>query len=230
MNRIAPPSKVAEAPELLGVYTAHRVGTLAGVNGYTIGQWARYGLIRPTFHKGLPAHLYSFYDAAEAVVIHWLRAKGFSYAQIHKAIDRAREDHPEWPLLKAPLGVAHHSVDGDPRGMIVLEVRRGVYVDTERRNEAGAEQITLRPELLDGAREMLRRGGWIAEQLDLRRIEVDPTKVGGQPTLRGRRWPVERVAQIGADDEGRTILIEDYGLDPRDVDESVRWVEAAAAL
>ena len=84
----------SDAPELLGVYAAHRVGALAGVSGYTIGQWARYGLIRPTFRKGLPAHLYSFYDAAEAVVIHWLRNKDFSYAQIHEAIDRARDDHP----------------------------------------------------------------------------------------------------------------------------------------
>ena len=114
--------------------------------------------------------------------------------------------------------------------MIVLEVDRGVYADTGSRDELGDEQITLKPELLDGAREMLRRGGWIADQLNLRRIEVDPEKVGGQPTLRGRRWPVERVAQIASDDEGTAILVDEYGLDARDVEESLRWVEAAAAL
>lgn len=218
------------APEFLGVYAAHRVGALAGVSGYTVGQWARYELIRPTFHKGLPAHLYSFYDVAEAIVIHWLLHKGFNYDQIHAAIDRARADHPDWPLLKAPLGVAQHAVEGDPRGVIVLEVDKGVFVETGRRDELGDEQITLRPELLDEARVMLRRGGWLADQLRLKRIEVDPQKLGGAPTLRGRRWPVERVAQIAADDEGRSILIDDYGLDTRDVDESLRWVEAAAAL
>src|SRR5436309_1559682 len=84
---------------------------------------------------------------------------------------------------------------------------RGVYVDTGRRDEVGDEQVILRPELLDGAREMLRRGGWIADQLRLKRIEVDPQKLGGQPTLRGRRWPVERVAQIGANREGKMILM-----------------------
>jgi hypothetical protein len=47
---------------------------------------------------------------------------------------------------------------------------------------------------------------------------------------------VERVAQIASDrdgkvvPEGEALLIEDYGLDARDVDESLRWVEAAAAL
>lgn len=178
----------------------------------------------------MPANLYSFYDAAEAVVIHWLLDHGFGYERIHDAIDRAREDHPEWPLLKAPLGVARHAVDGDPRGLIVLEVDRGVYVDTSRRDELGGEQIALRPELLEEARVMLRRGGWLADRLHLKRLEVDPSKLGGAPTLRGRRWTVERVAQIAADEEGRSILVEDYGLDPREVDESLRWVEAAAAL
>lgn len=218
------------APEFMAVYAAHRVGALAGVSGYTIGQWARYELIRPTFHRGRPAHLYSFYDVAEAIVVHWLRDKGFGYDRIHDAVDRARQDHPNWPLLNAPLGVAQHAVEGDPRGVIVLEFEKGVYVETGRRDAAGDEQIALKPELLDEARVMLRRGGWIADQLRLKRIEVDPQKLGGAPTLRGRRWPLERVAQIAADDEGRSVLVEDYGLDARDIDESLRWVEAAAAL
>lgn len=226
------PTLPSDAPELLGVYAAHRVGALAGVSGYTVGQWARYGLIRPSFRKGLPAHLYSFHDAAEAVVIHWLQDRGFSYARIHDAIDRVREEHPDWPLLRAPLGIAQHAVEGDPRGLIVLRLDEGAYVDTSvtARDEVGDEQITLRPELLDEARIMLRRGGWIADQLELERIEVDPEKLGGAPSLRGHRWTVERVAQIGCDDEGKAILVEDYGLDARDVDESLAWVEAAAAL
>jgi hypothetical protein len=41
---------------------------------------------------------------------------------------------------------------------------------------------------------------------------------------------VERVAQLAADREGRLILVDEYGLDERDVDESMRWVEAAARL
>jgi uncharacterized protein (DUF433 family) len=115
-------------------------------------------------------------------------------------------------------------VIGD-RGAIVQRFDGG-YVETGK----PGQQIVLRPELLDVARDMLRTGGWLARDLGLERIEVDPQKLGGAPTLRGRRWPVERVARIAADETGRAILTDGYGLDPRDVDESVRWAEAAAAL
>jgi uncharacterized protein (DUF433 family)/DNA-binding transcriptional MerR regulator len=195
------------------------------VSGKRIGQWARYGLIRPTVYEGRPANRYAFFDVAEAIVVHWLQARGFSYDEIHVAIDNARSAHPEWPLLRAPLGVASDAVARD-RGMIVERLDSGVYVETGR----PGGQVVLTPEMLDYARDMLRTGGWLADQLGLERIEVDPAKLGGAPTLRGRRWPVERVARIAADAEGRAILTEDYGLDERDVEESVRWAEAAAAL
>jgi uncharacterized protein (DUF433 family) len=215
-----------DAPEFLGVFTPWRTGALAGVSGNRIGQWARYGLIHPTHYKGRPRNLYAFYDVAEAIVVRWLLERGFSYKAIHAAIRRARDQHPDWPLLSAPLGIAQHAVAGDPRGVIVLQVEDGTYIETLR----GGEQVILRPELLERARDMLRRGGWIADQFQLKRLEVDPQKLGGAPSLRGRRWPVERVAQIAADKKGRGLLVEDYGLDERDVDESVRWVETAAAL
>jgi uncharacterized protein (DUF433 family) len=215
----------SKAPEFQGIFPPHRAGALAGVSGYRIGQWARNRLIRPHVYEGRPVNLYAFYDVAEAIVVHWLLEENFDYREIHTAIEKAREEHPDWPLLDAPLGIARHAIDGD-RGVIVQEVGRRTYVETSR---AGG-QITLQPELLERARDMLRRGGWLAEQLRLKRIEVDPQKLGGAPTLRGHRWPVERVAQIAADDEGQEILIEDYGLDKRDLDESLRWSRAAAAL
>ena len=216
-------TKTPETPR--GVFTPYRAGALAGVSGYRLGQWARYGFVKPTWFRGRPANRYDFYDVAEAIVVHWLLNEGFGYGQIHAAIDAARAEHPAWPLLEAPLGIAHHAVEGDPIGAIVLEVKAGVYVDTLR-----SGQITLRPELLDHARDMLRRGGWLADELGLQRIEVDPDKLAGAPTLRGRRWPVERVAQLAGDDAGITILLEDYGLHTRDVDESCRWVAAALSL
>ncbi len=213
-------------PEYAAVFPAHGAGALAGVSGSRIGQWARYGLITPTFYAGRPANLYAFFDVAEAIVVHWLLDRGFDYADIHSAIDYAREAHPDWPLLKAPLAIAQHAVDGDPRGAIVHELERGVYVEVG----TPGEQVTLKPQLLEFTRDMLRRGGWIAEQLGLNRLEVDPQKLGGAPTVRGRRWPVARVAQLAADEDGKRVLVEDYGLDHRDIDESLRWVEAAAQL
>jgi uncharacterized protein (DUF433 family) len=220
----SPDRSRATEPELLGVFSPSRAGALAGVSGDRIGQWARYGLIRPTVYEGRPANRYAFYDVAEAIVVHWLRDQQFDYSAIHAAIAIARKHHPKWPLQKAPLGVARLAIEGD-RGVIVERIDGG-YVETGR----SGGQIILKPELLDFARDMLRTGGWLADKLQLKRIEVDPEKLGGVPTLRGRRWPVERVAQIAADEEGRAILIEDYGLDERDVEESVRWTEAAAAL
>lgn len=217
---------LAETDTPSGVFPPFRAGALAGVSGNRVGQWARYELIKPTLFRGRPANLYEFRDVAEAIVVHWLLERGFSYRDIHLAIEQARSQYGDWPLLSAPLGVAQHAVVGDPRGTIVLEVERGIYVDTRR----GGHQVTLRPELLEGARDMLRRGGWLAAQLKLERIEVDPGKLGGAPVLRGRRWPIERVAQLAADEAGIRVLLDDYGLHPRDIEESVRWMDAALSL
>lgn len=115
------------------------------MGGNRIGQWARYGLVRPTYFEGRPANLYAFYDVAEAIIVHWLLDKGFSYRQIHRAIEGARKEHPEWPLQKAPLGVAQHAIEGNPRGAIVLEIEQRVWIDVGQ----GGEQVVLRPELLD---------------------------------------------------------------------------------
>jgi uncharacterized protein (DUF433 family) len=215
----------AEHQTSRGIFSPFHAGALAGVSGNRVGQWARYGLIKPTFYRGRPANLYEFHDVAEAIVVHWLLDRKFTYREIHGAIDRAQSEYPAWPLLRAPIAVAQQAIAGD-RGTIVVEVEPKTYVDTRGK----AEQITLKPELLDRARDMLRRGGWLADQLELRRIEVDPEKLGGTPVLRGRRWPIERVAQLAADDAGVHVLLDDYGLDRRDVDESVEWMNAALAL
>jgi uncharacterized protein (DUF433 family) len=219
-------SNQLDAPEFRAVFPPWRAGALAGVSGNRIGQWARNDLVRPTYFEGRPRNLYTFNDVAEAIVIRWLLDRSFTYDAIHGAIEKARAEHPDWPLLEAPLGVAQHAVRGDPRGVIVLKVENGVYVSTS----VGAEQVTLKPQLLDEARDMLRRGGWIAAQLELKRIEVDPGKLGGAPSLRGRRWPIERIAQIAADDAGRALLVEDYGIDDGEIDESLRWMACASAL
>lgn len=222
---MASPATIVEPPELLGVFSPRRAGQLAGVGGDRIGQWARYGLIRPTIYEGRPANRYAFYDVAEAIVVHWLHEQGFSYDEIHTAIGKAGGEHRTWPLLEAPLGVAHHAQQND-RGVIVLRTPEGQYVEIGR----PGDQVVLKPELFHQASDLLRAGGWLARELGLQRIEVDPQKLGGAPSIRGHRWPVERVARIAADDEGRTLLVEEYELDERDIDESIRWTLAAAAL
>jgi uncharacterized protein (DUF433 family)/DNA-binding transcriptional MerR regulator len=212
-------------PEIVGVYTPRRAGALAGVSGRSIGQWARHGLIKPTVYKGRPANLYSYFDVGEAIVIRWLLDEGFLHLEIRSALDDVRADHPHWPLLNAPLGIGRQSVDD--RGLLVRHRDDGVYVDVSGRAPG---QLVIKPTLLDAARDMLRHGGWLATALGLTHIEVDPLKMGGQPSLRGRRWTVDHVARLGDDEEGRRILVADYGLDPAEVEEARAWVGAAAAL
>lgn len=214
-----------QAPEFLGVFSPYRAGALAGVSGNRVGQWARYGLISPTVYEGRPANRYAFFDVAEAIVVHELSQAGFTYQEIHTAIDSARERFPDWPLQSADLGIARHVVGAPDRGVIAERVN-GDYFEIGR----PGGQMIIRPELLELARDILRSGGWLARHLELERIEVDPGKLGGAPTLRGRRWPVERVARTAADEEGRSLLLADYGLDERDIEESQRWATAAASL
>jgi DNA-binding transcriptional MerR regulator/uncharacterized protein (DUF433 family) len=209
----------------VGVYLPRRAGALAGVSGQTIGQWARRGLVTPSVYEGRPANLYSYQDVAEAIVVRWLLDEGFQHAEIRHALDDVRDEYPDWPLLHAPLGIGRQSVDD--RGALVRKHRPDVYVDV---SGAAPGQLVIRPQLLDTARDMLAHGGWLATTHELKRIEVLPLKLGGQPSLRGRRWAVDHVARLGADKDGRRVLIEDYGLEPVEVDEAVTWVEAAAAL
>jgi DNA-binding transcriptional MerR regulator len=224
---VTPALATKDRPELLGIFTPARAGALAGVSGDQIGQWARYDLIRPTIYEGRPANRYAFNDVAEAIVVHWLRNRGFPYEEIHHAIESARKDFPQakWPLLRAKIGVASALVEGD-RGVIAQKFEHG-YEETGR----PGHQIVLKPEMFDGATDMLRHGGWIADSLKLQHIEVDPEKLGGAPVLAGRRWPVERVAQIAKDSpEGWQLLRDEYDLPDIEIDESVRWATAVASL
>lgn len=209
----------------LGVYTPSRVGALAGATGYQIGQWARHGLITPTVYEGRPRNLYSYGDVAEAIVVRWLLDhEEISHKDIRRALDDVCEEFPDWPLLSAPLGIGRLSVDDAHR--LVRERERGAYVEIGK----NPDQIIIKPQLLELARDVLRRGGWLARELELNRIEVTPLKLGGQPTLRGRRWSIDQVARLAADDAGRDVLITSYGLEPAEVDEAVAWTSAAALL
>lgn len=212
-------------PENIGVYAPRRAGALAGITGQTIGQWARYGLVRPTIYEGRPRNLYSYFDVAEAIVVRWLLEEGFKHAHLRAAIKSVRDEYPDWPLLNAPLGIGRQTMHD--RGQLVRQVEPQVYVDV---SGTAPDQVVIRPTLLDAARDMLRHGGWLADVLGLDRIEVSPLKLGGQPSLRGRRWTVDHVARLGADEEGREILMSQYGLDPAEVDEALAWTEAAEAL
>jgi uncharacterized protein (DUF433 family)/DNA-binding transcriptional MerR regulator len=217
------------------VYTPRRLGALAGVSGNTIGQWARNDLIRPTISRGLPSNLYSFFDAAEAIAVRWLRDNGRTYKQIHNAIEGARRDdkragkkHAAWPLSSSKLGLGRATAETKhDRGSIVLKDQSdGQYLDVTH----GYDQIAFKPEFWLAIEDVLRSGGWIARDLRLKQIEVEPGLLGGRPTLAGTRWSVDHVALIAADEEGRCILHEQYELPDKGVRECVQWADAASRL
>lgn len=210
-----------------GVYSPGMTGALAGVSGYSIGQWARYGLIRPSVYRGRPAHLYSYRDVAEAIVIHWMTSQGITYRDIRDALDDVAAEHPRWPLLTAPLGVGRLSVDD--RALLVKEEDRGVYLETSRRRKR-EHQIIIKPVLLERARDMLAHGGWLAAERGLKRIEVLPLKLGGVPTIVGRRWTVDQVARLAWDEPGRALLEEAYAMPAAEIDEAVSWMDGAHEL
>lgn len=208
------------------VYSPAMAGALAGVSGLSIGQWARHRLIQPTVYEGRPVNLYSYFDVAEALVVRWMLDEGVSHRDIRLALDRVRDDHPRWPLLRSDLGVARLSVDD--RARLVRRDAPGVYVDATGRDPEGWMMIP--PVLLGHAGDMLAHGGWPAAAHKLDRIEVAPRKLGGLPTLRDRRWTVDQVARLGDDDDGRAMLRDAYGISAEEIREARVWVEAAHGL
>ena len=96
---------------LHGHFLAGEAGELAGVSGNTIGQWARWGYIRPSQSAELP-HVYSVEDVAEAAIVHTLLERGVRHRDIRRAIDRL-DAYGDWPLSEAPLATT-------PEGRIVL--------------------------------------------------------------------------------------------------------------
>ena len=71
------------------------------MSGTTVGQWARWGLIRSSQSDADP-RVYSVEDAAEAVIVAELLERGVAHTDIHAAIGRLAGYGP-WPLSEARL-------------------------------------------------------------------------------------------------------------------------------
>jgi len=179
-----------------------------------MGQWARRGYIRSSVAATAP-RTYSFQDVAEAMVVHELLERGVEHRDIKRAIRLLADSYGDWPLTEAPLA----TVPGEGRAHLVLHAENAKY-DVGRR---GWQQV-LEPEYLDEIRRQLRRGGWAVRHLpDLEHIEVDPDRLSGRPTLRGRRFAAQDVAEIAAGPDGMEILREDYELDEDEISDARRW-------
>jgi DNA-binding transcriptional MerR regulator/uncharacterized protein (DUF433 family) len=223
-----------------GHYLANEVGRLAGVSGRAIGQWARRGYIRSSQSADRP-RVYSFQDIAEAMIVHELLELGVPHREIKSAIHALRAERGSaWPLQDAhaqePLRVTVRQVGAlrPPAGL----PRPGSTESSRREPPAyllahdGVRYVRPAEDLDQGVLDIntaevtsdLRRGGWAARSLrDLSHIEVDPDRLSGRPTIRGRRVAAEDVACIALVEGGREDLHEGYDLSDDEIDDAVRW-------
>ncbi|HEV2414716.1 MAG TPA: hypothetical protein VGX27_07895, partial [Candidatus Dormibacteraeota bacterium] len=177
-----------------GWYLARDVGLLAGVSGNTIGQWARYGYIRSSWSPAIP-RVFSFQDVAEAIAVHELIDRGVKHADIKGAIETLRDEYGDWPLQTAPLATPDRRIT---RPSVALKRDQVAFDVGRRRGQTYLSFVELKN--IGG---LLRRGGWVIRELDdIKRIQVDPDRLSGRPTIRDRRVPAEKVARIAHLDRG----------------------------
>ncbi len=114
---------------------------------------------------------------------------------------------------------------GPPRVLLQLE-----DADLDVGRDHGGQAV-LRYSTLQVVTELLRRGGWaIREHPDIHHIEVHPERLGGTPTIRGRRIPARQVAVLVASGfEGLRALREGYDVHRAEIEDAVRWYDAVTA-
>jgi uncharacterized protein (DUF433 family) len=74
---------------------------------------------------------------------------------------------------------------------------------------------------LTEVREALASGGWVALKKPRVHIEINPDRLSGHPTIRGRRVPTSLVADVANRDDGRTVLRSEFGLSDDEIDDAV---------
>lgn len=204
-------------PTPIGYYTASDVARLAGVSARRVGQWARHEIILPSVSRR--PNIYSYADAGEAILAHYLVNEGKRPRDIRLMVERLREEHGPWPLATAPL---EH--EGQ---MVVIRREDGLY-DVAGQDEHKVISGTFID--LQAIRNALSYGGWVALDRQRKHIEVDPDRHSGDPVVRGRRLATSRVTQIASEPNGRKSLREDYGLSKAEIDDALGYEADVAAL
>jgi uncharacterized protein (DUF433 family) len=209
--------RVMAAPSAIGHYTAGEVGRLAGVSGQTIGQWARYSII-PSVSTN--PRVYSYADAGEAVLVRYLLHHELQPSDVREIVKNLRDKFGAWPLTNAPL--AH---DGR---FVVVRDREGRVFSASYADQGVLEGTLERLTEVDlfAIRTALSRGGWVADLSKIAHVEVDPERLSGQPTIRGKRIATEVVADLARDEAGREVLREDFHLTEEEIADAVEYERA----
>ena len=202
----------------VGHYLAYEVAQLAGVSGDRIGQWARYGYICSSQSDG-PPRIYSYQDVAEAMVVHGLIRAGMPMRNIRVAVQNLRDEFGPWPLQDAPL---YRELD---RRILLLDSSELWEADAKKMPGHGVICQAVKQDLRQIAAD-LRRGGWASRELpELEHIEVNPQRLSGRPTIKGRRIPARFVAQTAHTPGGWDLLRTDFDLETIQIDDAVSWLE-----
>lgn len=200
---------VAETTPAIGHYGAAEVGRLAGVSARRIGQWARYGIIPSVSTK---PRIYSYADAGEAVLVRYLVEQGLRPRDVREIVENLRQRHGQWPLATAQL-------EHEGRFVVVRERDGLIFSAAKDEHEVIAGTFVD----LEVVRDALAHGGWVAYRNRRVHVEVDPERLSGQPTIRGKRLATEVVADLATREEGRRVLVEDFGLTDEQIRDAVEY-------
>jgi len=155
---------------------------------------------------------FSYADAAESILAHYLVDAGLRPGEVAKLVDNLRERYGDWPLAHAPL---------EHEGRLVVVRERGdLYLDALHLPEQRVIEATLD---LRKVRDALAHGGWVALKNRRESIEVDPEKLSGIPTVRGRRLPTTVVAEVANEPDGVDTLRSEYRLSQDEIQETLAY-------
>jgi len=201
-----------------GHYLAAEVGQLAGVSGKRVGQWARREYVRSSWST-TPPLVYAYQDVAEAMVVHELEERDVAPRVIAPIVNELRRRFgTEWPLQRSNLLVpkSHPQARGKGR-TVALRMADGI-------EDLYHQHLVLSEVDLVSIAKDLARGGWAARDLpNLRYIEVNPNRLSGRPTIKGRRIAAQFVAATAEAQDGLRVLRREYDLTPSQIDDAVRW-------
>jgi uncharacterized protein (DUF433 family) len=140
------------------------------------------------------------------VLVRYLVDIGLKPREVRQIVEDLRAEYGEWPLAAAPL---EH--DGK---LVVIHEGKDIYISA------------LMPghEVIAGTLiAALERGGWVTWKNPRGHIEVDPERLSGRPTIRGRRAATQLVADIADTPAGREVLRAEYGLSDEEIDDAVGY-------
>jgi len=209
----------SNAASAIGYYTAADVARLAGVSPHRVGRWAREEIILPSVSASRP-YVYSYADAGEAILVHYLIDEGKRPKDIKEIVHLLRKQYGDWPLATAPL--AH-----DGRLLVAKDPKHGGWISLDRPDHDVMDGTLLN---LKQIREALKHGGWVAYKTPREHIEVDPDRRSGEPVIRGKRVGTVFVADLARTPDGVTTLRDDYDLTQAEIDDAVGYESDLAGL